>query len=1194
MKIKELFDASKPLDRNIESVVTFGDNTATDLANEVKEYVVTEKLQDNYEKVLERVQNGFSDTANEVGIWVSGFYGSGKSSFAKYLGYSFDKSLMVDGISFGEKLMNRINDTAIKQLHRTIISRFNPLVIMIDLSTQGTTHKTSRVSDLMYYETLKAIGIVSCDDPKIIEFVSLLKAEDKYEEFCSLLRENEHKDWEAVQKNKLIANLYAGKYAANILPEYFSSKADFDQLKVDSVENEKERLVRLVKLVKKETGVEKLLFVIDEVGNYVASDKDLILSLQGTMQILKDCFRGDVWLIATAQQTLTEDSPTAQLNSNQLYTLNDRFPIKVHIEAEDIKEIITKRLLGKTASGKERLSTLFSQKEATIKLHTRLSSMERSRYIQPIDAEHFANLYPFLPVHIDILFALLQKLASRTGGVGLRSVIRLIRDILVENNLAEENVGMLATPAHFYDVLKPDMETNSDYKEIIISAENAMQVFSDKPLAVNICKAIAIIQILDDFALTQDNLCALLFADIDSNNPSADIRAQIEEIKATAGITLEEVEGRLRFMTNAILSIKEERNNKAVYQQQQANVIKELVADLLTPGPTVQIYGAKMIRPTVELWQNRRPYIIQQGNDVKIAFRFIGNASFPDLHSTLQANSIAAENKYTMYMLCILPAPIDNLITEIVKDEEVARAHENDVSKEVKDYVKSQKEDAKAKRQEVRRLLGEALNNSEAIYRGQNQNVTAQSYISSALRAHAEGVFHKYRYAAKSVASSMVKDLARYDNFASLPASLNPLNIVNSDGSINVESDSFREILDFISMTDSVAGGKLLDHFESAPYGWYKDTTRYIVALMLKAGKLILRNGATQYKLLTQKSAEEMKSNVLFNRLGIEKNDDVQITPQELMAVKNCLTQLFNPERLAPLADMLARAALKEMTGHFRQTAEAMARTFSDLGLAGADKVNTALAYAKRTIDSDGADAPILFAKEPSCFETMQYVMKVDKAERTAGLITNIKTLHHSLDEIRQIPAISQLDAFRQETNALEEAYNTLLSDTDCVGRSSDYADLLTRSNTVVKTTCADFCFGQNACIGTQLDEIRRSYGYMSLNDGQRGEVEALMATLRLDGGDGLISDLKMVVDEFSRVFIPGGGLERVKNLVARLQDENTPPTPPAQEPATGTVKRMSVKRQMKKTDAQQVLSLLQTTVQNMADDDTIELTLAN
>lgn len=173
--IKDLFDSSKDINRRIESVVTFADNSEENLKNEINEYVVTDKLHDNYEKVIEELESAFRDSSNEVGVWVSGFYGSGKSSFAKYLGYSFQQSLKVDGISFGEKLMNRIQDNALKTLHRAVIQKYDPLVIMIDLTTEATAGITSTVSDIMYYETLKLIGI-KATDPKLMDFISLNSA----------------------------------------------------------------------------------------------------------------------------------------------------------------------------------------------------------------------------------------------------------------------------------------------------------------------------------------------------------------------------------------------------------------------------------------------------------------------------------------------------------------------------------------------------------------------------------------------------------------------------------------------------------------------------------------------------------------------------------------------------------------------------------------------------------------------------------------------------------------------------------------------------------------------------------------------------------------------------------------------------------------------------------------------------------
>ena len=59
-----------------------------------------------------------------------------------------------------------------------------------------------------------------------------------------------------------------------------------------------------------------------------------ILDLQGLAQNLKDLGHGKVWIVGTAQQTLTEDDPRAAINSPELYKLKDRFPIPVALEVQ--------------------------------------------------------------------------------------------------------------------------------------------------------------------------------------------------------------------------------------------------------------------------------------------------------------------------------------------------------------------------------------------------------------------------------------------------------------------------------------------------------------------------------------------------------------------------------------------------------------------------------------------------------------------------------------------------------------------------------------------------------------------------------------------------------------------------------------------------------------------------------------------
>ena len=170
----------------------------------------------------------------------------------------------------------------------------------------------------------------------------------------------------------------------------------------------------MIDLMRRKSGKKQVIFIIDEVGQYASAKQSLILNLDGLAKNLKQVGAGHVWLLATAQQTLTEDSPMAMLNAPGLYKLKDRFPIQINLEASDIKEICHKRLLTKSAQGEEVLGQKYDTYGASLRTATQLK--DGGVYDVPLDRRTFLNLYPFLPQHFEILLQLLGRLARRRVG----------------------------------------------------------------------------------------------------------------------------------------------------------------------------------------------------------------------------------------------------------------------------------------------------------------------------------------------------------------------------------------------------------------------------------------------------------------------------------------------------------------------------------------------------------------------------------------------------------------------------------------------------------------------------------------------------------------------------------------------------------------------------------------------------------
>lgn len=83
--IRSLFDPAKDIYRTIEKVITYNVSQAARLKAEITEYIATDSIENQLERLLTRMQQAMdSGGENEIGVWVSGFYGSGKSSFTKY------------------------------------------------------------------------------------------------------------------------------------------------------------------------------------------------------------------------------------------------------------------------------------------------------------------------------------------------------------------------------------------------------------------------------------------------------------------------------------------------------------------------------------------------------------------------------------------------------------------------------------------------------------------------------------------------------------------------------------------------------------------------------------------------------------------------------------------------------------------------------------------------------------------------------------------------------------------------------------------------------------------------------------------------------------------------------------------------------------------------------------------------------
>src|SRR5258708_29420483 len=117
--------------------------------------------------------------------------------------------------------------------------------------------------------------------------------------------------WKEVHNQALVANPISARLASEFYPRLFPKPEDFQNISLHVSKSEITRTTEMVDLIRRKSGKTNIIFIIDEVGQYVSAKPNLILNLDGLAKNLKQIGGGRVWIFATAQQTLTQDNPSA-------------------------------------------------------------------------------------------------------------------------------------------------------------------------------------------------------------------------------------------------------------------------------------------------------------------------------------------------------------------------------------------------------------------------------------------------------------------------------------------------------------------------------------------------------------------------------------------------------------------------------------------------------------------------------------------------------------------------------------------------------------------------------------------------------------------------------------------------------------------------------------------------------------------
>ena len=1014
--IRSLFDAKRALNRPIEKVITYQNRGDQQLRTEISEYVATENIEENFDRLLKLMQAALGGGGgHEIGVWVSGFYGSGKSSFTKYLGFALDRQMKLGDDTFLHLLQNQLKTAGARSLFNQVSTTYDPVVLFLDLASEMLADASmADISTVLYLKVLQWAGY--SEDLKVSELERMLEMDGKLEAFQKRAADElDGIPWPEVHNQPLAANLIASRLASEFYPKLFPGAEDFKNIALHVSKSEIKRTEEMIELIRRKSLKKNIIFIVDEVGQYVSAKSSLITNLQGLAQNLKQIGGGQVWLFATAQQTLTEDNPSAMLNAPGLSKLKDRFPIQIHLEASDIKEICHRRLLSKSAAGETSLGQLFDSFGASLRTATQLENA--GVYDEALDRKTFIELYPFLPAHFEMLLQLLGRLARKTGGLGLRSAIKVLQDVLVdrggrpagEPTLADAPIKTLANTVTFFDSLRRDIQ--SSYSYIVEGVERVTQRLPKNKLAQDVAKSIAVLQILENLPVTAGNIAALLQTSVDAPSLKAEVAEVIALLLADGLIPLGEKNGSLRFLTQAAITLQKQFD---LIEYRNADVRAEhngALRALFKPLPSARIAGSRPVSAGLRAATSGGQFISLDGEKepIQIHVEFTPGSSYDTTRTDRENDSRSTKERSSIFLIGRTDPDAERLAVTLVRCRKFVDQHRNAGDPETQEFVRIIAERLDRTARELEGKLQSALLGGSFIAHGTHRpvaelgtdlGVSAKDFLGEV----AGRVFDRYAEAAHQADTGLAEKFLKTP-LERITNADDPLQLITRSGGKTQIKTGFKAIVsikDYLGQHSLVEGRRLLDHFNEPPFGWSKDTTRYLLAAAFLSGEIKLRIAGQDHVVKNDDTLAALSSNKALGSVGITLRDDAP-DPDLLILARDRLRDLCG-EDIGLLEIDIATAAKKHFP-IFQHAFGSLTVELRNLDLAGIERSEDLTSDLTAVVSGDGSDAVRrLGTVDSPLFDSLQWARKLKKA-LDQGLRLTVSHLQALRRDIAALPA---------------------------------------------------------------------------------------------------------------------------------------------------------------------------------------------
>ena len=509
MIIRNMF--ADDINRKINGVIKVDQSADDVIEQELNEYVITRELKKHFITFFNYYSEAFDQPTADMGVWISGFFGSGKSHFLKMLSYLLENR-EVKGIRSVERFRKKFEDdpATFMMIDRSTRGKTETVLFNIDIEGSITKDKTAvlRVFAKMFYNHLGFYG----ENLKVAMLEHYIDQQGKTEQFRRVFEEKKGKPWVEMRR----AFAFNGKFIVPTLMEVLDmSEQDARAWFNDKTATELSiaQLVRDMKAyVDSKPDDFRLLFMIDEVGQYVGTDTDMLLNLQSlTEKIGSEC-EGKIWVICTGQEAIDE---IIKVRADEFSRIQARFKTRLSLSSSSVDEVIQKRILKKEPQAASELEAVYEQNDSVLR-----NLFSFSDAIQDIKgfsgAREFSVNFPFVPYQFIIMqkvFAEIRKHGNSGKHLsgGERSMLSGFQE--AAQKIQEKDEYALVPFFRFYDTVHTFLD--GSIRRVIERCQKAADNgHGIEQQDVDVLKLLYLVRYIDDIPANLDNIVILMADDI--------------------------------------------------------------------------------------------------------------------------------------------------------------------------------------------------------------------------------------------------------------------------------------------------------------------------------------------------------------------------------------------------------------------------------------------------------------------------------------------------------------------------------------------------------------------------------------------------------------------------------------------------------------------------------------------------------